>query len=151
MGRRAVYDTMLFFQQAALSIDRTHATFKAVESGDIELCLSHALLLEIKQVLTRPEMLRKAPSLTPERVEKILSALMSRSTLFDPVPQIFHWPEHPDDDHLFNLAIAASADFLVTWETRLLKLPQSILLQLHAVAPHLRCLAPFELLAELRS
>lgn len=35
----------------------------------------------------------------------------------------FHNPGHPEDDHLFNLAIRAKAD-VITWEGELLRLPQ---------------------------
>ena len=43
--------------------------------------------------------------------------------MFDPVPSQFTWPTDPDDDHIFNLAIHAQAEYLVTWETRILNLP----------------------------
>ncbi len=35
------------------------------------------------------------------------------------VPSRFSLPQHPKDDHLFDLAIQAQADYLVTCESRL--------------------------------
>ena len=65
--------------------------------------------------------------------------------LADAIPNQFTWPEHPDDDHLFNLAIHAQAQFLVTWETRILKLsedPSKAATELRRLAPHLQMITP---------
>ena len=45
---------------------------------------------------------------------------------------------HHADDHLFNLAIHAEANFLVTWETRILRLAT----ETTEAANYLRRLAP---------
>jgi predicted nucleic acid-binding protein len=64
------------------------------------------------------------------------------------VPAVFTWPQHPDDDHLFNLAIACKAELLVTWETRILRLgadttPDAE--RLRTLAPQLLILTPRQL------
>lgn len=67
------------------------------------------------------------------------------ATMFEQVPNLFTWPADPNDDHIFNLAIRAQADFLVTWETRMLRLANdssesgALLRQL---APQLRIVNP---------
>jgi putative PIN family toxin of toxin-antitoxin system len=152
MSRAVVYDTMLFFQAAALPPDRIHGTFRVIENGQAQLCMSRALLAEISDVLNRPELRAKAPSLTPQRVTALLDAIVKRAQLFDPILHDFRWPDHPDDDHLFNLAIAAQAEFLVTWETRLLKLASSRTPEaerLASLAPNLQIVTPPEFLARL--
>jgi predicted nucleic acid-binding protein len=69
------------------------------------------------------------------------------------VPNAFSWPHHPDDDHNFNLAIAARADRLVTREPRIRQIegnfPQDWA-RFHALAPQVRIVEPHELAAELR-
>jgi putative PIN family toxin of toxin-antitoxin system len=117
----AVYDTMVFLQ-AAINPNRKYTTFEAIESGRIKLCLSNDLIAEIRDVLTRPSLANTFPALTPDRVAQFLDKLGAIATTIADVPQVFTWPQHPDDDHLFNLAIHARANFLVTWETRILKL-----------------------------
>jgi predicted nucleic acid-binding protein len=62
----------------------------------------------------------------------------AEATFFSAVPNAFTWPQHPDDDHLFNLAFHAKAKYLVTWETRILKLET----EMTPVAELLRELAP---------
>ena len=151
---RVVYDTMLYFQAAAQEPPRLHGTFQAVEKGTVQLCLSNALFDEVTDVLSRPEMREKAPSLTPERVASFLTKTRSECLWAEEVPQRFTLPGHPDDDHFFNLAIAVNADFLVTWENRLLALdnPDSVDGQrLRSFVPQLRIITPTDLVASLRS
>src|SRR5205085_2572046 len=119
MSHRAVYDTMVFFQWAALGENRQHATIKALYDGSIRLCVSQALLEEVRDVLNRPELRARSTNLTPDRVNQVLTAIVERSEWIADVPNAFTWTRHPDDDHIFNLAIAAKADFLVTWENRM--------------------------------
>jgi putative PIN family toxin of toxin-antitoxin system len=112
---------MLFFQ-AASRPERTHATMRGILDGKVELCVSPELIAEVQDVLTRSEHQARFPALTPEVVDAFIADIVSRASMFDHVPNVFTWPQHADDDHLFNLAICAHARFLVTWETRILKL-----------------------------
>ena len=109
MSHRAVYDTMVFFQWAALGENRQHATIKALYDGSIRLCVSQALLEEVRDVLNRPELRARSTNLTPDRVNQVLTAIVERSEWIADVPNAFTWTRHPDDDHIFNLAIAAKA------------------------------------------
>lgn len=115
MMRRAVYDVMIFFQWAALPEDRQHRTVKALYDGSLRLCLSRELLDEVRDVLTRPEVRPKAPSLTPDHVNQVIDAAKDLADWFAAVPRAFTLPAHLHDDHLFNLAIEAKAAYLVTW------------------------------------
>jgi len=51
---RAVYDSMVVFQWAALPPGREHATIRLLQSGQIRLCMSASLLGEIRGILSRP-------------------------------------------------------------------------------------------------
>lgn len=110
-----VYDTMVFLQ-AAISPERRYATFEAVEDKRLTLCTSPELMAEVRDVLIRPSLVAKYPALTPERVAQFLDSVNIASRFFSAVPHSFTWPQHPEDDHLFNLAIEAKAGYLVTWK-----------------------------------
>jgi uncharacterized protein len=131
-----VYDTMLFLQAAVQPI-RVHRTFQAVQEGLVRLCLSAELLAEVRDVLTRAKVRKKFSALTPEAVDAFISETAAMATIFEP-PSVFTWPVDPGDDHIFNLAIHARAEYLVTWETRMLKLTN----EMSETAESLRHLAP---------
>lgn len=136
MSIPVVYDTMLFLQAAVQPI-RVHRTFRAVQQGFVTLCLSAELLAEVRDVLTREKVRKKFPALTPEAVDTFISETAAVATMFEP-PSVFTWQVDPDDDHIFNLAIHARAEYLVTWETRMLKLAN----ETSEAAESLRHLAP---------
>lgn len=146
-----VYDTMLFLQ-AASRPDRSHRTMQAVRDGRLELCISASLLAEIRDVLTRPEHVQRFPAMTGTVVDLFLSDILRYSRFVEPVPQAFTWTRHPDDDHVFDLTIAAGARFLVTWETRILGLlaeQSDDARRLLALAPQLTIITPKDLAAQL--
>lgn len=149
---RVVYDTMIFFQWAAQPPGRLHATAKAVLNGSARLMLSAGLLAEIEDLLNRPAIRARSRQLSTDRVELFIERLKQLGELVTPIPNAFTWPEHPDDDHVFNLAIAAGAHYLVTWETRILNLatdssPDAD--KLRRLAPQLKLLNPPEFVATL--
>jgi putative PIN family toxin of toxin-antitoxin system len=142
---RAVYDTMIFFQWAVLPENRQHRTIRALYDQKLRLCLSGELLAEVHRVLTRPESVLKFPALTPQRVNLVLDQARKYADFFQKVPRRFSLPFHPKDNHLFDLAIEAKAEFLVTWESRLLKLQQSSNphgIEPRNLAPNLRIIEP---------
>jgi putative PIN family toxin of toxin-antitoxin system len=134
---RVVFDTMIFLQNAARP-GRVHRSFQLVRDGSLTLCLSPELLAEVRDVLSRDTIRRRFPALTDGVVDAFLADVLAVGELVSSVPRVFTWPRHPDDDHLFNLAIAAGAAYLVTWETRLLGLRETR----HPDAGLLRPLAP---------
>lgn len=153
MSCRAVYDTVVFFQWAALKPERQHSSQSMVEQGQVVLLQSTDLMREVKDVLSRPELRAKSLHMTPERVEAVLSFIQKHGEFLRQVPNVFTLPEHPDDDHLFNLAIAGKAKFLVTWENRLLKLSErdsEAAAKLQDLAPTLKVVDPPTFLQELR-
>ena len=148
MSTRTVYDTMVFLQWAALPEGRHHATIRALYEGTVRLYVSHALFDEVREVLSRSDVVARSPNITPDRLRQVLDAILENAEWLDDVPAVFTWPQHPDDDHLFNLAIACNAEFLVTWETRILRLgadttPDAE--RLRTLAPQLLILTPRQL------
>jgi putative PIN family toxin of toxin-antitoxin system len=147
-----VYDTMVFLQEASRP-RRTHAIFQAIREGRLALILTAEIVAEVRDVLNRDAIRRKFPALTPEAVTTFVADKLARATFIESVPQTFTWSLHPDDDHLFNAAIAASAKYLVTWESRLLKLGNDTTPdanRLRQLAPQLEIVTPVQLAEILR-
>lgn len=150
---RVDYDTMLFFQVAAQQPPRLHGSFQAIDAGHVQLCMSLELLDEFVHVLSRPEFQGNARHFTPDLAQQFFAKIKSVALWFDSVPKLFTIPKHSKDDHLFNLAIAAQADRLVTWESRLLGLQDENSQdgqRLRNLAPELKIITPLVLLNELR-
>jgi putative PIN family toxin of toxin-antitoxin system len=122
----AVYDCMLFFSAAARP-SRIQMLFELVKSRTVSLCLSPDVLAEIRDVLTRPKLMRKYPALTKDAVDAFLSDHLRAVRWFNDVTEQFILKRDPKDSKYLNLAIAARAPFIVTLDRDLLDLmnPQS--------------------------
>lgn len=145
MSDRAVYDAMIFFQWAVLPREQQRRTIEALYDGSVRLCLSTELVREVRDVLSRPELVARFPALTAERVDHVQREAGKYADFFPVVPVAFTWPRHPSDDHIFNLAIESKARFLVTWEARILSLGSEDSFdadRLRALAPQLRIVSP---------
>lgn len=157
MSQRAVYDVMVFFQWATLPANdpsRVHATIRALLNRDLRLSMSKTLFDEIHKVLTDAELRRNYPSLTPERVAAILGKVLEYADWFEEVPPLFSLSSHTKDDHLFNLAIESDAQYLVTFDNRILALQDGRTpdaKRLRELAPNLRILNPPGLARNLKS
>ena len=145
----AVYDAMVMLQWAAQPPGgRQHATVTALSNGQLRLAMSQKLFDEVRGIFFRPELQQRLPSLTPQHAAAILKKTLEFCDYFPDVPARFSLPQHSKDDHLFDLAIEAQAVYLVTWESRLLKLhrydtPEAQ--SLRHLAPNLSILNPVEL------
>jgi predicted nucleic acid-binding protein len=82
-----------------------------------------------------------------------LAFALNHADWFPSVPEVFSLAHHPDDDHVFNLAIAAKAPYLITWENRILRLQDAQSedgIRLRTLSPGLRILRPVEFVQKLR-
>jgi putative PIN family toxin of toxin-antitoxin system len=116
--------------------------------------MSRDVLAEVRDVLTRPELRAKAPDLTPDKVAAFLSELAGYSTWIADVPEVYRLERDPKDSKYVNLAIAASAAYLVTWDRDLLSLMDRSSIQGREFAgrfPQVRILDPPTFLNELKN
>ena len=121
MSIRAVYDCMIFLQSAS-NPQRVHSTFRLVESGAVTLLVSAEILEEVRDVLTRPRHKAKFPALTAEHVNGFLTAIARQARLIDNVPDVYTVKSDPKDSKYVNLALAADARYLVSWDRHMLGL-----------------------------
>ena len=64
MTARVVFDCMVFLQGAARSASPARACFDIVDEGLATLCVSPAVLAEVRDVLSRPELVKRFPALS---------------------------------------------------------------------------------------
>ena len=153
MPELAVFDCSLFLQ--AVTSDRGPAfkLFNLVERGEIVLLLSPAILAEVEDVLSRPLLRAKFPVLVPERVDPFLQKVKRIAVIAPKPPNVFTLPRDRDDEPYTDLAIAARAKYLVTWNDRHL----TYLMRRNTPEgrdfcdrfPFVRILSPTDLLSEL--
>jgi putative PIN family toxin of toxin-antitoxin system len=116
--------------------------------------VSEQVLDEVRDVLNRPEIVRKFPHLTPTRAALFLDRVERQAARGSDVPVVFHHERDPKDERYVNLALAAAARFLVTWDRHLLDLMDERHADSQAFRasyPHLRIVSPVGLLHELTS
>jgi putative PIN family toxin of toxin-antitoxin system len=88
---------------------------RLIYDGRVTLYVSPAVVEEVRDVLTRPEVISKFPALTPEHVDRFVNDVLSRAVTLNNVPPTFSLPRDPKDEPYLHLAIEANAQYLVTW------------------------------------
>jgi uncharacterized protein len=118
----AVFDCMVFVQALASTKGPACACYELVRGGKLTLFVSPEVIAEARDVLGRSKLRRKLPALTSEAVEEFLRDVESRSVMVADVPRKFTLERDPKDERYLNLAIAAEAQYLVSWDKDLLDL-----------------------------
>jgi putative PIN family toxin of toxin-antitoxin system len=106
--------------------------------------VSPEIVAEVGDVLGRPKVRRKLPTLTDDGVEAFLKDVLGRAAMLSDVPETFRLERDPKDERYINLAIAADASYLVTWDRDLLDLMDDE--RFRQQVPHLTILEPPALL-----
>ena len=144
---------MIFLQAAARPMGPAAALLELVEVGALELLVSDACIEELREVLTRPSLQRKFPSLSISAVQDFLNRIHACSVYSVNSANVFVLERDPKDAKYVDLAIAAKADFLVTRDKDLLYLreKESPLLQIFEKLDwQFKIVDPFEMLTFLR-
>jgi predicted nucleic acid-binding protein len=68
----AVFDTMVFLQAVGSGKGASFAALLHFEAGEIRLFVSRETLDEVRDVLSRPQIRRKLPLFTDERVAALI-------------------------------------------------------------------------------
>ena len=140
-----VLDTVVLLQAAAKPAGPAGACLRLVTDGQVVLWMSREGLAEIEDVLNRPKVRQRFPSLTDEAVTTFLTGLRGRARVVEDVPEVVPFPRDPDDEHVLNLAVTSRADFLVTRDHDLLDLAgegNADASRLRGLAPGLRIVDP---------
>ena len=113
---------------------------EAVETGLVRLALSDAWLIELYRVFGYPDIKKYLPD--PARVFRAASSLSLMGQLFQ--PRKLDWPSlsDPKDWWILDLADAAQADVIVTFDKAVIKAAKRL---------NMTVQSPSELLATLRA
>jgi putative PIN family toxin of toxin-antitoxin system len=118
---RVVLDTQIILRGAvAATRSITARIYTAWDEGRFTLLLSEPILVELTNVLTRSEVLRKLRITTIE-ARALVELLRRRSTLVSPTVRVVG-SRDPDDDKFLECAVAGHADYIVSADADLLTL-----------------------------
>ena len=148
-----VFDCMVFLQAAVSRRGSAFALLAYVEADRVELLVNPEILAEVRDLLFRPAVRKKFPSLSQATVEAFIERLSSLATLMRDVRQVFHLIRDPDDESYVNVALAGDARFLVTWDRDLLDLVDTtseLGVHLRSFNPLLTIVAPATILRMLK-
>ncbi|MDQ2855955.1 MAG: putative toxin-antitoxin system toxin component, PIN family [Acidobacteriota bacterium] len=112
----------MFLQAAARQKSVAANCLTMAENGLIQLFVSNEVLLEIEDVLNRPEVRACFPNLSDEIAGAFLKRLQNLSDFVSNVPRTFSYSRDEDDESYINLAIEVGADFIVSRDRDLLDL-----------------------------
>ena len=140
---------MVFVRALASDTGPAFACLQLVRAGKVELCMSPAILTEIRDVLARPKLRKKLPSLTPGRVAAFLDDVASNAMIISDVPDRFRYDRDPKDEPYVNLALAAGASYLTSRDRDLLDLVEDEVFRQQF--PGLTILDPLAFLQEIAS
>jgi predicted nucleic acid-binding protein len=125
-----------------------YACLALAESNAVRLYISPAILAEVRDVLGRPDITAKFPSLTPERVDLFVQKLAALAVVVDD-PADANFPlADADDLPYLNLAVAANVGYIVSRDKGLRDLMGNP--GFFKRFPHLRVVDPFGFLQSAR-
>jgi putative PIN family toxin of toxin-antitoxin system len=115
---RAVFDSVIYVQALISRRGPAAECIERVKSGEVALFTSDALLEEAGNVPLRPSLTRRFSKLTPERVGSLMELIRNLAFHIHRPPKAFSLIRDPKDEMCIDLAVAASAQYLVTWNRR---------------------------------
>jgi len=151
---RVVFDCNVYLQAAVSGIGPAFACLELAEQGHFILLVSGAVLIEVRDVLIRPDVRKQFPHLTTALVNRFLLRLTQVAEYVSPVPRLIHFDRDPKDEPYLNLVLAARASHLVTRDRDMLDItadPSEKGQALRTALPLLRVLDPAAFLQEMRS
>lgn len=118
---RVVFDCNVFLQALISAQGPAGRCFEAAQTGRVALFYSQDILAELADVALRPKIVQRF-SITAEAVELFSELIEGAGTLIETVPLVFHYPRDPKDAHYVDLAVAVSANLVVSRDKDLLAL-----------------------------
>ncbi|MAT72886.1 MAG: putative toxin-antitoxin system toxin component, PIN family [Planctomycetaceae bacterium] len=118
---RVVFDCNVFLQALISAQGPAARCFEAAQSGRVALFYSQEVLAELTDVARRPKIVQRF-GVTDEAVEIFTELIEGAGTLVENVQQVFHYPRDPKDAHYVDLAVAVSANLVVSRDKDLLAL-----------------------------
>ena len=150
---RAVFDCNTLLQALASPRGPAGECIQIAIEGEIRLFISTFVVDELRDVTSRPTVVRKL-RLIPERVNEFIRAIEFVGTFLDVFPEPFSYSRDPDDARYVNLALAANAKMIVSRDRDLLDVMDQVRPEgrdFQKRFPKRRVLGPVELLSEIKA
>lgn len=119
---RVVFDCMIFLQATASESGPAAALLRLVDHNVISLFVSREILVEVRDVLSRPKVRNKNPDITSERADALITRVSEKAAIVAAIPKHFSYSRDPKDEKYINLAIEVEANFLVSRDRDVLDL-----------------------------
>ncbi len=119
---KAVFDCNTFVQALFNPKGVAMRCFEAIREEKITLFVSQETLLEIRDVLQRPNLISRFPNTSLEQIDAFLDEIFSFAIEIKKVPHKFQYLRDIDDIPYINLAVEAEADYIVSRDGDLLDL-----------------------------
>lgn len=111
---RVVLDTNILISALITRGTPPDRLYRAWLRGDIELVTSHAQIVEVGEVLTRPRIRRLVDA---DQADAILESIATRALVLDWLPAV-HLSPDPADNPILAAAIAGEADLIVSGDKK---------------------------------
>jgi putative PIN family toxin of toxin-antitoxin system len=118
-AERVVFDCVVYAQAIINPFGPAGRCLEMTREGTLSLCISEYLIAEIRAL---PPKLASRVRITPEKMDEFIMDLVICSRRVDRIDPVFRLDRDRSDSHYVNLAVAASASFLVTRDKDLLSL-----------------------------
>lgn len=115
---RAVADTNILVS-AFISKGNEHQFLKHAKAGNFEHITSIQILKEFKEVIARPKF-----RLSSWQINDAIKKLIGISEIIMTVTKLHFIKEDPDDDKILEAAVDGNADFIISGDRHLLKIPE---------------------------
>jgi uncharacterized protein len=151
---RVVFDCNVFVQGIANRNSPARKALRLFFDGAVSLFVSEAILREVRNVLSRPELRRQLPGINDRIVSAFLTKLEARAILIMNVPEEYRYERDPYDEMYINLAIIANASYLVSRDQDFLDLMTTstdVARQFRSRYPFLRMMKAADFIAEMES
>ncbi|MDM9647625.1 putative toxin-antitoxin system toxin component, PIN family [Rhizobium sp. S163] len=109
-----VVDANVMVSALRSSKGASHQLVREMLTGGVEFALSPAVALEYEDVLKRPGILGKAPSLSESKIDIVLDAVVSKAELVSPWFHFRPFLADPKDDIYIECALAAGATLIIS-------------------------------------
>jgi len=121
-GIKVIFDCNTFVQALLNPHGVAAACAELIKRREATLYVSPQILVEIRDVLQRPNITKRLLSLTVEGVEAFLEDIVGHAITIRDVPEKFRYERDPEDEPYINLAAAVAADYIVSRDKDLLDL-----------------------------
>lgn len=120
---KTVLDTNVIVSSTVVPAGNAAEILKRLEEGLFELLISEEILAECRRALGYPRVCKRH-RYTDEQIEQVLASIRQIATVVTPTVVLNVVAADPDDNRIFECAVAGGADYIVSGDAHLLDLQE---------------------------